>query len=80
MNPGRIGLICGKIVIRHFWTFMCLVRTGPSLIINTPWRQKQSVAYCEHPKVRAHAFGESVAYSNFSSTIATTTYHYQVRR
>ena len=54
--------------------------TGPSLIVNTPWRQKQSVAYCEHPKVRAHTFGESVAYSIFSSTIATTTYHYQVRR
>ncbi len=35
--------------------------TGPSLIVNTPWRQKQSVAYCEHPKVRAHTFGESVA-------------------
>ena len=41
--------------------------TGPSLIVNTLWRQKQSVAYCEHPKVRAHTLGESVAYSNFLS-------------
>ena len=39
--------------------------TGLSLIVNTPWRQKQSVAYCEHPKVRVHTFGESVAYSDF---------------
>ena len=35
--------------------------TGPSFIVNNLWRQKQSVAYCEHPKVRAHTFGESVA-------------------
>ena len=42
--------------------------TGPSLIVNTLWRQKQSVAYCEHPKVRAHTLGESVAYSNFLSS------------
>ena len=43
---------------------------GPSLIVNTPWRQKLSVAYCEHPNVRAHAFGESVAYSDFSSNLS----------
>ena len=41
--------------------------TGPSIMVNTPWRQKQFVAYCEHPKVRAHTFGESAAYSDFSS-------------
>ena len=41
-----------------------VLATGPSLIVNSHWRQKQSVAYCEQPKMQAHTFGESVAYSD----------------
>ena len=52
-------------MILHYEVDVKFAQGGPSLIVNTPWRQKQSVAYCEHPKVRAHTFGESVAYSDF---------------